>query len=327
LHYDEATWDAVHHLVLNPWFTRLWVVQEFVLANRMSIFQCGADTILLSELRRAVLCLSGSNKLPSPSLSKHLIECMNILGTRLGNTFDEVLTITRHRGCLEPKDRIYGLLGMAPTQFASQLRPCYDDSLSTGQLYRDTFLLYAKHIERLDLFKHCDVVERVINEPSWVPDWSARRPHAAYIVPQFSAGFSMACFSYDAPKTLHVLGVRYAVISDVSGCLPSDWRAICEYVNHQLRGRESATYITGDRLKDAYALALTSGRVEERWPDFGFPSLNEWVQEVEASVDASSVAKYPSSVESALLTCQWRNIIETDEGYVGLATNGTKHGE
>jgi hypothetical protein len=67
----------------------------------------------------------------------------------------------------------------------------------------------------------------------------------------------MSCFSYDAATTLHVLGIRCAVISEVSGRLPSDWRAICEYVNHRLRGRESAIYIMGDCLKDAYTLALT----------------------------------------------------------------------
>ncbi len=134
LPYDEPTWTAIHYLLLRAWFTRLWVVQEAVLANRMATVQCGNVTILLSELRRAVQCLSSSHQLPSPALSKLLLESMNILGIRLGNILDEILMNTRHRGCSVPKDRIYAILGLLPAQFSHKLRVCYDDSLATGQL-------------------------------------------------------------------------------------------------------------------------------------------------------------------------------------------------
>jgi hypothetical protein len=260
----------------------LWVVQEAVLANRMATVQCGNDTILLSELHRAVLCLSGSHQLPSPALSKLLLESMNILGIRLGNIMDEILMNTRHRGCSVPKDRIYAILGMLPAQFSRKLRVCYDDSLSTGQLYKDAFLLHAASTRRLDLFKHCDVVDRVIDEPSWVPDLSARRPHSAYIVPQFCAGVSSAQVVYRKARELRASGVQVVTINHVSSRLPDDWNALCTYVYQRLRERESAMLVTDEAVLNAYALVLTSGRVAERWPDFGFPLLRDWAKEVEA---------------------------------------------
>jgi len=327
LPYDEPTWTSIYRLLQRAWFTRLWTVQEAALANRMATVQCGMDIILLSELRRAVQCLSGSHKLPSPAFSKLLIESMNMLGIRPGNILDEILMNTRHRGCLEPKDRIYAVLGIVPTQFASKLRVCYDDSLSTGRLYKVTFLLHVSSTRRLGLFKHRDVVDRVIDEPSWVPDLSARRLHSAYLVPQFCAGYSSAHVVYDESRQLHASGVQAATVIHVSDRLPDDWNALCIYVHQRLIEREAAASVTEEPVLDAYALALTSGRVEERSPDFGFSSLRDWVKEVEQGTRSEQRPKFPSLVEAALMNCKWRRLIETCEGHVGIAPDDTRPGE
>ncbi len=61
-HYPKAlelTWDneilaAVDAILKRPWFSRLWVIQEALLSNRHSIFQCGHDKISWNDFRGAV---------------------------------------------------------------------------------------------------------------------------------------------------------------------------------------------------------------------------------------------------------------------------------
>jgi hypothetical protein len=327
LPYNEETWAAIYHLLLRPWFTRLWIVQEAALANRMAIVQCGTSTILLSELRRAVLCLRDRHKLPSPALSKLLIQSNDILSIRQGKILDDILMNTRHQACSKAKDCFYAILGILPIQFASKVPVCYDESLSTGQLYRDVFLLHYQETHRLDLFKHCDVVDRVIQQPSWVPDLSARRPHAAYIQPQFSAGYSSAQAEYREPQQLWASGIQAATVSYVSDRLPTDWTVLCAYVHQRVIEKVAANSSTTEAILSSYALAISGGRVEERWPNFGYPSTQAWSNEVEAGSRADQPQQYPREVQSAIMNCQWRRLVETDEGHVGVAPDDTRTGE
>ncbi len=86
-------------------------------------------------------------------------------------------------------------------------------------------------------------------------------------------------------------------------------------------------FMTDEAVLNAYALALTSGRVAEHWPDFGFPPLRDWAKEVEAGRESKERPKFPRAVESAVLSGKWRRLVETSEGNIGLAPDGAKPGE
>jgi len=57
LPYEDSTWQAIHNLLARPWFERLWVWQEIVLADERAMVQCGYDEVAWVVFRRAVIRL------------------------------------------------------------------------------------------------------------------------------------------------------------------------------------------------------------------------------------------------------------------------------
>lgn len=122
-HSDEASrsqiWSSIRDLYTNPWFWRVWVIQEAVLAKRAVVrwantwidwhwiglaaallrtnHQEVCEKLRLSGVYNAYLMyrLSPSSDLPPPDLS-----------------FMDLLRLTRQFDVTDPRDRVYGLLGM-----------------------------------------------------------------------------------------------------------------------------------------------------------------------------------------------------------------------
>jgi hypothetical protein len=102
--------DTVVHLVwfLNlNYFHRMWIIQELVLA-RKSIALCGTDTIDTGVIRKFI------NLMPS------VLQISPAGGTFLDRDFDHLSKLVwsfcypaRVRKCMDPRDRVYALLGIA----------------------------------------------------------------------------------------------------------------------------------------------------------------------------------------------------------------------
>jgi hypothetical protein len=184
-----------------PWFTRIWVVQEFSLTNKAT-FVCGhqrisAEQALLASnvfgccARNMVERVDDKNK---PALLNALHILRNdpaqaflairqqrkqfVAGLKPGNTLGQVLRnlhVDNHLQATEPCDFIWGIQGLV--EDAKQPTPDYKIKDQIELIYTGT----AKAIiekEGLDILALSQFPKVFKNLPSWVPDWTATPSHS-----------------------------------------------------------------------------------------------------------------------------------------------------
>ncbi|TVY35267.1 Heterokaryon incompatibility protein 6,OR allele [Lachnellula subtilissima] len=330
LPYSQDTWEAILTLLQRPWFNRLWVVQEI---QPGAMVQCGHETIPLSAFTEAIYCLYSKARLPT-DLRRYLEQATGTLA-RLP----------------DPRDKIYGLLGLAPRKLAASMVVDYEKSNTAADVYAMVLLNHAQLTQRLEHFHNCfGGGQFTHNAPSWVPDWFSDIPGETYLPPQFAATTSRAHFSFSntknetgKPNTLRVRGVRCGVVSHVTQHLPprlDSWEAIRRVRRWQPDDLDTSTYEpTGESTRRAYAITLICNALKEREPDWILSSVDEWEQQdfdqllfgeqvrPQDVTEIQASCKLRSDVSDALQCCGDRLFFRTYEGFMGLAPADTQVGD
>ncbi|KAK4214226.1 heterokaryon incompatibility protein-domain-containing protein [Rhypophila decipiens] len=351
----------------SPWFTRLWIVQEFALANRRAILQCGQH-ILPAPLFKTASILLHLNYETGQLL--YTSRAYSLALPPAANSFYNVVRRTRRLGCSNSRDYIYALLGLVPPKISDRIQPNY--STPVGQVYRDVALLHAKHTHRLEHFYHTFQFGRVLdnNTPSWVPDFSA--PNFYEFSPshdQCSAGLSRFYYqpvptgvNTESIKYLFVRGKACATVSSVSTrlsrpdktqkkeysdenldmsarslvSLVKSWYPRHEKEEEQAKG---ASYPTGESLSVAFALTLLTNEVRERWhhTPYFFPTTSDWADLVRLAIDnpdaPETLARLDQDkmsqqcVRRAMESCAGYVLVQTHQGYMGLAPPDAREGD
>ncbi|KAM7203547.1 Heterokaryon incompatibility protein (HET) domain containing protein [Rhypophila sp. PSN 637] len=196
--YSEAGWSQLMNLFAHPWFFRIWIIQEVVLAPSITVLAAGeplkwdhlftfADFLLsvpaLHELMRSgsnygvednsfvgltyVAMVSGLRKQvqEGKQLTSQVLTLEFLLGTFLAS-----------RSTLEV-DRFYGLLGLLHPDFVAEnwtwLKPDY--SRPTEEVYTDVtknMILQSKDANNIISYAGTGYRRNLPSLPSWVPDWS-----------------------------------------------------------------------------------------------------------------------------------------------------------
>jgi hypothetical protein len=216
---NRKTITALKSLLHRHWTQRLWVWQEIVLANNDALMQCGHKTILWYYMRRGIVLLRETN-LPDVEMRSGLISTTMCWLPYIFETdaldwrdVSKLLQSTSQAGCTDPRDRIYGVLGMCPREVAARIKPDY--TLSHAQIYRDFFKQIVEQYGKLILLQHCDLLQRRMEGPTWVPDWSHMVKRPWQLV--YAAGASKAHVKFtDDDGVMSVLGVRAAKVIAVS---------------------------------------------------------------------------------------------------------------
>jgi hypothetical protein len=183
--------SAIGSLFLRPWWHRMWTAQESILGPAMSLI-CGnqqvtADTscsVASSYAQHSSTCCRGF-------LRKHLEdddfweleEGMDTLYD-LGNWRNEhygrrlvfLLAQFRSRFCLDPRDKVYGLLGLCIGDEKNLIVPDYSSPVSV--VYEQATFKMIEKSRSLEVFSQ--ISPRSIKNngllasrlPSWVPDWT-----------------------------------------------------------------------------------------------------------------------------------------------------------
>ncbi|KAI3327190.1 heterokaryon incompatibility protein-domain-containing protein [Xylariaceae sp. AK1471] len=166
--------EAVVCLFQRDYWKRLWVVQEVFNAKAIRVY-CGDSTGLLwgvyeraARLRNPVsfsraLVYDGPNSLLG-------FDSLHTLGEE---SLLNVVRVCRRKLTSEPRDKVFGILGVLPKVVRNEFP--IDYNLSVKDVYTNVvdFLLY--NTERLDVVcesMHFPKQTSVSNLPSWVPDWS-----------------------------------------------------------------------------------------------------------------------------------------------------------
>lgn len=329
--FDQRTWQALINFVERAWFYRLWCWQEIKLGSWHAFLQCGGDTIPWNNFWLAVLCLHNKDSLPSMRFRERCRHIVFLKYDAAGHSMSNILDVSRSKGCANPRDKIYGLLGITPTYFSSSivvdyLRPVED-------VYKEAFLTHLNATKRLELLKHCDLANRQIGGPSWVPDWSKTEFAAPVLSEQLSSGISRAWFTYAEPDVLEVVGKQYTTIKTVSGVASmveeETLLAVGDWYRHL---PNKGTYVTGETMEAAFALTLCMNRTRERYPYNHFLSIPEWVGMLRNILCLTATSQDDTiysarEITNTIQKIRGRRVFTTETGHIGTAPAGAQIGD
>jgi hypothetical protein len=137
LPFDEDAWSCLIAFFRRSWFNRVWVLQEALLGSQTSIIECGKTSILWLLLRKAMLVLARNRTIPRELRS--LLESYRLgILPRAMSSLLELLGWAKFRQCVDPRDKIYGVLGLVSPLIANNITVDY--SMATTQVYMSTLL-------------------------------------------------------------------------------------------------------------------------------------------------------------------------------------------
>jgi hypothetical protein len=132
-----------------PYWTRLWIVQELFLANRIVMF-LGQDGLMLDHQihwARFLLRLDSSHH----SAERHVLHLLTFGSENFRNThFEDLRDFLLYFGdqvCQDPRDKIYGLLGLTD---GSSHWPKADYTISVEELYTEVVTRIVENMERTE---------------------------------------------------------------------------------------------------------------------------------------------------------------------------------
>ena len=173
-------WTDVEAFLERDWFSRVWILQEVVLAKSILI-QSGDHTLSWAalDLVGALLVNRPKNDVaPIRDLGEFMLQMVNARVTHGAIAIEQkrsFLSLTallrdmRARKATDPRDKVYGLLGIAFGQSESSLRPDY--TKDWPQVYTNTTNSLLAHDKKLSILKLVEVKARMETQiPSWVPD-------------------------------------------------------------------------------------------------------------------------------------------------------------
>jgi hypothetical protein len=109
---NKLSSPALQHFFGNPYWLRLWIVQEIMLAGYIRVI-CGETLLSWEELRR--FCTSGLKRLPPEAAQAVPLQVMWLTQHALSDsqfTYPNLLHAFGTSGCENPRDKVYALQGV-----------------------------------------------------------------------------------------------------------------------------------------------------------------------------------------------------------------------
>ncbi|RBR22729.1 hypothetical protein FVER53590_03280 [Fusarium verticillioides] len=182
--------SLLSRLFRRRWFSRIWVLQEAVLA-RHALVQFGSYQIPWEWVGLAAAIVVhkpelspsgfGRDMIPTGAMNSYLMYRLSVsqkLFPRLGFSFAQLLHVSRHFESQEPKDKVYGLLGIETTDsVGKQIVPDYRKTTTSEKVFEDIARLLLKTASPLTFLSGAGTFgEFARSGPSWVPSWHERQP-------------------------------------------------------------------------------------------------------------------------------------------------------
>ena len=144
----QGCWKALSELLDRPYWDRLWVLQEIAMRGGRAVILCGKQAVTWSELYDATYSFGTHNVdvffslinrerkdtgLPVSGLKRnkliHLHMEQSVQAGRAEPQFMCILDLGRKSLATDPRDKIYGLLGMMEASVSDRIVPNYNATL------------------------------------------------------------------------------------------------------------------------------------------------------------------------------------------------------
>jgi len=303
---------AIVSLFTREYWDRLWVVQEVHNSSSITV-HCGPGALPWSvfasatdlfkehkpDLIRAFMGRFYSNGLRG-SFPWEIYLCYHGPGllsrpSVLGITgFLRTLLAHRSKRCTEPRDRVYGVLGVVSEEVRTQFPVDYNISLVEVYTNVVDYLLMKNQI--LDVicasihFPKHQSIERL---PSWVPDWS-NDPHVgpvALLNPRFASHRHIpAIYSFaNRRRELTISAISLGTVANCGMSLwsPVDMNAVAmAFINWRLILMDEKGPDNIEAHED-FCRTLSADRTSDRW------SSKEWMEWIYQSFGSMLGEAYP----------------------------------
>ncbi|EON66687.1 hypothetical protein W97_05933 [Coniosporium apollinis CBS 100218] len=216
---------ALYRLFLRPYFRRAWIVQELAMAQSSLVVGCGTKGIELFKLCRVARFITDNFDsfihLVDEGFRRTTIgswEYQDGLGVTLTllnrlnrlrglamvpegqieashSAAYEQIQVMENADASDPRDKVYGLLGLLPTQLSSNIKPDY--TLPVEKVYADFAISVIQTTKTLDIIHQGNKSLRHSNLPLWIPDW--RLPQVDYGI-----DFTAAPYNTSGSTTAHI---------------------------------------------------------------------------------------------------------------------------
>ncbi|KAF2018011.1 HET-domain-containing protein [Aaosphaeria arxii CBS 175.79] len=145
--FDETPFLVMHGFLSESWWTRVWCVQEILLAPEASLmygswridFDLVKDASIQSRRHVMSCCSETQMRIPAHFWKFRDDDIAERTKTTINaeryQDLDALLRLYAHRKCQDPRDRIYGLLGLPDMKRYPGLVPDYEKS--TASVYYD----------------------------------------------------------------------------------------------------------------------------------------------------------------------------------------------
>ena len=184
-------WRFCADIFRHSWFARVWTVQEFALAKRVT-FQCGAEQLdyklMVLSMDSLVESLSTNRFVKVLEQHEHieimilfsrfrdLVSIKRLCDETTGNAvmsfraFATILAVAQGKQAVDPRDKVYGMLALAPPSFMEFVSPDY--SLQVDEVYANLALYLESRLDPIRLSIEEDYLkEGSVSTPDWVSSW------------------------------------------------------------------------------------------------------------------------------------------------------------
>ncbi|PQE07224.1 Heterokaryon incompatibility protein [Rutstroemia sp. NJR-2017a BVV2] len=168
---------SLENLFDRPWFKRLWVWQEIILARNAAAV-CGSRNLAWSDFRKFSVFFAQNC---APPLSLRTRQNLNHISSlcyckTAGRplTVVELMNIMRACKCSDDRDRLYGMYNLLNQTDANAVKIEPDYSKTVSEVYREFAMANYEKAGDLDVMNFCKIIPKKGKTegslPSWVPD-------------------------------------------------------------------------------------------------------------------------------------------------------------
>jgi hypothetical protein len=181
-----TTWSSIFKLYYRPWFRRLWIIQEAVLARELTLI-CGDKQISWYSFKTftdAIMTIGPSIISASPILYSLQYDQLMFQGIGQINFIRRwpqkqapllgLLSIARQRQATDPRDRVYGMLGLVNGYVRSLFTIDYTQKPYIPYIQFGILSLQKTHT--LGLLSTASSEHRPVGLPTWCPNFESSYP-------------------------------------------------------------------------------------------------------------------------------------------------------
>ncbi|KAF2246908.1 HET-domain-containing protein [Trematosphaeria pertusa] len=357
---DTQNTRALQQFFYCPWFTRIWCVQEIILARKATVL-FGAH----EELPWGVVGITASwlhSAHVSRALPKHKLlripaeRCWNMFKAALylPTEFGLALSDFRHCNSSDPRDKVYALLGIIQWEKGDIAPPVVDYGRGYLSIYLDTARTILRTTGDLSILSLVGDEPHTLWYPNW---WYDPAPHiSVHELSRWSACGENRLQKWDVSgkppnRCLRLRGFRFDRITYASGAMKCEDEDIHMNPRHQTYYpivelwwhllQQPTSDHDHEKLLRRMAHTLTFGgtrnsclpdadRERELLADFAnFITLllgdtPEFLNDLEIGTAEGDGRKFLALARSALHGCQ---VFRTEKGFYGISSGSIRKAE